>query len=160
MLIDKLIDILLNYVTSCCIVHYKTEKMSGMGFKALVTGAVGAGIAMGYYGESLSNMVPLAGFSVPSPVAVGATTAVGSVVGDLATSYILPMIPGNSGSMAGAEGMAVGFAASGAAAMWAQKQWSGEYKTEGFVVGGLSNLAGGYLADKVYPLVGGVVNIF
>ena len=63
-----------------------------IGVRATASGAIGAVGAM-ILGESMGTTVNLMGYSMSAPVAVGASTAAGSIATDLLSGYIVNKIP-------------------------------------------------------------------
>ena len=63
---------------------------------SLFAGAASAGIFYVMYGaEIFSANVYIAGMQVPSYAAVGLSSALGTVAGEVLTEFVLPMIPSN-----------------------------------------------------------------
>jgi len=136
----------------------KMELIKNIALKALVTGVYGTvgSIAMG---ESMSSTASLFGMYVPGPIAIGATTSVGSITADIAHYYVLPWIPGQE-KFSTIEGAAVGIAASGFGTMYAQSTYTGTFSKQGFLLGAAAYLAGDYTANYLFPSIGSAVNIW
>jgi hypothetical protein len=70
------------------------EKLKNSFVPSLFAGAVSVGIHWGFYGSEFQqiNLGPL---MVPTFVAVGVTSVIGNMGGEILTQWVLPMIPKN-----------------------------------------------------------------
>lgn len=120
--------------------HTEGDNWKSLSKKALYSsaiGSVGAYLIFDEVGES-----PFLNFKVPAAVAVGLSTAVGSVTSDLTSNFVLSKLD-QSDDIKNAESTAIKLAISGVGTLGALKYASGiPYSIEAFTLGAAAKFGG------------------
>lgn len=117
--------------------------------KAVITGAIAGTAASLVFGQTGTSN--LAGFNLPTGLAIGMANGASSLAADFAHEYVLPAIPGNQ-KYASIESAALGLGVAGAGTAYIlnMENVGSETTMNAFLLGAASYAAGDWIDAKMY----------